>query len=72
LGLGEIFVKYVYSIMDSLVSKILATPDNKSRPVVGSLIRIFGKRWKGKGHESKKIKLLEEDTPEGTGSDLSV
>jgi hypothetical protein len=40
--------------------------------VVVSLIRIFGRRWKGKGPEPGKIKLLEENQPEGTGSDLSV
>jgi hypothetical protein len=35
--------------------------------VVVSLIRIFGKRWKGKGHEPGEIKLPEEDPPEGNG-----
>jgi hypothetical protein len=40
--------------------------------VVVSLTRIFGKRWKGKDHEPGKIRLLEEDQPEGTGLDLWV
>jgi len=34
---------------------------------VVSLIRIFGKRWNGKGHEPRGIKLLEEDPLEGNG-----